>query len=614
MKRLFLFCCLCLVTVWLHAQTFTAKAPDEVEEGEVFRVQFVVTTDNPSAFRGPNFDSEGFEVLAGPYTSSYSSYQVINGKSTSSSSVTYTYTVSARKKGKYTIPEAQVTVDGKKMTTKPLSITIVEGTNPTASRNNNRNNGNSGGGRNQQVQMQENGNITSSDLFITATANKTKVHEQEAILLTYKVYTLVNLTSLQPKMPDLKGFHVQEIDLPRNKVFSPENYKGKMYNTVVWSQYVLFPQQTGKITIPSITFEGVVAQRVRSLDPLDAFFNTGSSYTEVEKKIQTPSIDITVEPLPAKPANYSGGVGNFTMTSELTPAEVKSGEALTLKIKIEGKGNMKLIKTPEVNVPKDFEVYDPKVTDDSQLTTAGMEGSKTFEFVYVPRNPGKYTIPAVPFVYFDLASNSYKTLETPEYNLDIAKGKSTGNGGVSTYSKDDIHVLDTDIRYIKTGDVSLRQNDEDTYFGSTGNWLFYIIPTLVFGVIGYLFRKQAMENANIALMRTKRANKMARKRLRTASEMLKNNNKTAFYEEVMRALYGYVSDKLSIPVSALNKDNIREKLAERLSDNTLIQNLMDALDECEFARFAPAESGNSMSQFYEKVITIIEQVDNAIKK
>lgn len=612
MKKLVLFCWFCLVALMVHAQTFTAKAPEQVEEGEVFRVQFVVTTDNPSAFKGPSFDSEGFELLAGPYTSSYSSYQIINGKSSSNSSVTYTYTVSARKKGTYTIPEAQVTVDGKKITSNKLTVKVVEGSGGNTG--NYSRGGNAGNSGRDQVQTKDNGSISSSDLFITATASKTKVHEQEAILLTYKVYTLVNLTSLQPKMPDLKGFHVQEIDLPRNKVFSPENYKGRMYNTVVWSQYVLFPQQTGKITIPSITFEGVVAQRVRNLDPLDAFFNTGSAYTEVEKKIQTPAIEITVEPLPVKPANFSGAVGRFTLNSELSPKEVKSGEALTLKITVEGTGNMKLIKTPEVDVPKDFEVYDPKVTDNSHLTTSGMEGSKTFEFVYVPRNPGKYTIPSVPFIYYDLDSQSYKTLETPMYDLDIAKGKSTGNGGVNTYSKDEINVLDTDIRYIKTGNVALRQSDDDTYFGSLLNWMFYIIPILIFGVLSFMFRKQAMENANIALMRTKRANKMARKRLRTASQMLSANNKTAFYEEVMRALYGYVSDKLSIPVSALNKDNIREKLADRLSDIGLIQQLMEALDECEFARFAPAESGNSMAQFYEKVITIIEQVDNAIKK
>ncbi|MCF0185269.1 MAG: protein BatD, partial [Bacteroidaceae bacterium] len=341
MKRLFVLYCFCLVAIGLHAQTFTAKAPDQVEEGEVFRIQFVVTTDSPSAFKGPDFDAEGFEVLAGPYTSRYSSYQIINGKSTSNSSVTYTYTVSAGKKGKYTIPEATVTVGGKKLTTKPLSITIVAGTGGGNNGGNNRSNGSNG--NSGQVQMKDDGRITSSDLFITATASKSKVHEQEAILLTYKVYTLVNLTSLQPKMPDLKGFHVQEIELPRNKVFTTENYKGRMYNTVVWSQYVLFPQQTGKMTIPSITFEGVVAQRVRSMDPLDAFFNTGSSFTEVEKKIQTPAIEITVEPLPTKPANYSGAVGTFTMKSEVSPAELKTGEAMTMKISISGKGNMKLM-------------------------------------------------------------------------------------------------------------------------------------------------------------------------------------------------------------------------------------------------------------------------------
>lgn len=607
MKRIF-----SILTVWLFtlatafAQDFTAKAnPSQVSVGENFRVQYTVESDNPRGFKGPDFNSDAFMVIAGPYESHYSSYQYVNGKATSSSSVTFTYTLSAKKTGTYTIPGATVTVDGKKLTSNKVSVTIG-GSNSQGGQHNGGNN--RGGGSN--VPVQNNGTITSHDLFITSTASKTHVHEQEAILLTYKIYSRVNLEQLNPKMPDLKGFHVQEIELPKTKSLTPENYNGTMYNTAIWAQYVLFPQQTGKMTIPAIDFEATVMQQVRNMDPLDAFFNTGSSYNEINKTIVAPAINIQVDELPTKPAGFSGGVGKFQLKSELVGKEPKSGEALTLKLTVSGTGNMKLIKTPEVNAPKDFEAYDPKVTDETQLTRNGIEGTKTFEYIFVPRNPGKYTIPSVPFIYFDLESNAYKTLQSDEYTLDIAKGKNTGSSKNTTSIDED----DNDIRFIKTGDVDLRTDDLDTYFGSTTNWLTYLIATVVFIVIAVLFRKNAIENANVAHMKTKKANKMARKRLQTAKKMLDANKKEAFYDEIMKALYGYISDKLTIPAGDLNKDNIREKLGNVLPNEDLINQLIQSLDECEFARFAPAQESGALDGFYEKVIAIIENIDNSIKK
>lgn len=613
MKRfLYLLIFLTVATV-SHAQTFKASAPDQVVEGENFRVQYVVTDGEPSSFRGPKFDSEGFELLAGPYTSSYSSYQMVNGKTSSTSSVTYTYTLCATKKGKFTIPAASVSVGGKTLTSNTLTISVAQGSGNSGAA--------SGGNHRNQAQSaeqntQDAGNsISGKDLYMTATASKTKVHEQEAILLTYQVYYTVNLTSLKPNMPDLKGFHVQEVPLPRTKEPKQVTVGGRTYNNVLWSQYVVFPQQTGKLVIPEVTFEATVAQRVRSLDPWDAFFNSGSAYSEVTKNLKTPSITINVEPLPTKPANYSGAVGKFSMKSELTPKQIKTGEALTLKLTVSGVGNMKLIKTPDVNVPKDFEVYDPKVTDNTEITRNGMEGSKTFEYVYVPRNPGHYTIPPVEFCYYDLESNSYKVLQSESFELDIEKGKNSGNGGVSSYAnKEDVEELNSDIHYIKMGDVKLQKDESDTFFGSLSYVLEYLIPFILFAILVFIFRKQAIANANVVQMKIKKANKMARKRLRTAKKLMEENKKEAFYDEIMRALYGYVSDKLSIPVAQLNKDNIREKLEEKNLDADLTNRVIQALDECEFARFAPADSSNTLEKFYEQVITLIEQVENSIKK
>lgn len=612
MKRFYIYILLFITTLAVSAQSFKASAPEQVQEGENFRVQFVVSDAEPSSFRGPKFDSEGFDLLAGPYTSSFSSYQVVNGNARSTSSITYTYTLCAAKKGKYTIPSASVKVGDKTLTTNPLSITVVAGNGGAQSSNRQSSRQNQSS---DNVRETDSGTpISAKDLYMTATASKTKVHEQEAILLTYKVYYTVNLSSLKPNMPDLKGFHVQEVPLPRTKEPKLEVVNGRNYNTVVWSQYVVFPQQTGKLTIPALNFEAVVVQRVRNIDPWDAFFNSGSAYTEVTKNLKTPIIQIDVQALPTRPVNYSGAVGQFELSSELSPKEVKTGEALTLKLSVKGAGNMKLIKTPEVQVPKDFEAYDPKVTDNTEITRNGMEGSKDFEFVYVPRNPGHYTIPPVEFVYFDLASNSYKTLKTDAYELDIQKGKNTNTGSVSTYAKEDVHELNSDIYFIKSGQAKFAKNDTDTFFSSMPYVLCYVLPLLVFAIIVALFRKQAKANANIALVKTRKANKMAQKRLRLAKKLMGENKKNEFYDEVMRALYGYVGDKLSISVAELNKDNIREKLTSRNFNENLILSVIDTLDECEFARFAPVESGNTMDKFYNQVIELIEKMEDSLKK
>lgn len=608
MRKVIFFLLLILTTVHAWADnkaTLTADAPDVVVSGDQFRLTFTVNTQKVKGFRAPSI-TKGFDVLMGPSRSQQSSTQIINGKVSSSSSITYTYILMAGDAGTYTIPAASIEANGEKIFSNAVTIKVLP---PDQSASGSKGSQKSGAQAGNQAAS---GRITSNDLFITATASKTTVHEQEAILLTYKVYTLVNLRQLFGKMPDLKGFHTQEIELPQQKTFSLEHYKGRNYNTTVWSQYVLFPQQTGKLEIPSITFEGVVAIQTVSDDPFDAFFN-GGGYQEVKKKIVTPKLTINVQPLPAKPANFSGGVGEFTLASSINAKDVKTNDAVTIKLTISGSGNMKLISTPEVKFPEDFEVYDPKVTNNFEASRAGLSGTQTIEYLAIPRHAGNFTIPPVEFTYFDLKSNSYKTLKTEAYNINVAKGQGNADQVIADFTnKENVKVLGQDIRFIKLGDTKLMPKG-DVFFGTVGYYLWYIIPFVLFVGLVVFFRKQAAENANVAKVKTKKANKVATKRMKLAGKLLAENRKNEFYDEVLKALWGYISDKLSIPVSQLSKDNIEAELAKYGVADDVIKDFINALNECEFARYAPGDENEAMDKVYTTSVEAISKMENSIK-
>lgn len=584
---------------------FVAEAADVVVSGDQVRLVFTVNSQDIKDFRAPSI--KGFDVLMGPSRSQQSSIQIINGKRTSNSSTAFTYILLAGSPGTYTIPAASVEVNGEKVFSNAISIKVLP------QDQNSGNSGNNGGGSASSSRSQAAGSrISANDLFITATASKTTVHEQEAILLTYKVYTVVNLRQLYGKMPDLKGFHTQEVELPQQKTFTLEHYKGRNYNTTVWSQYVLFPQQTGKLEIPSITFDGVVAQQTVSDDPFDAFFN-GGGYVEVKKKITTPKVVINVQPLPAKPAGFSGAVGEFKLASSINATDVKTNDAVTIKLTLSGTGNMKLIGTPEVKFPQDFEIYDPKVTDDYKLTNSGLTGTKTFEYLAIPRHAGNFTIPAVEFTYFDLKSNSYKTLKTEAYNLKVAKGQGNADQVISDFTnKESVKMLGKDIRFIKLGDSSLRPKG-DFFFGTVGYYLYYLIPLLLFVVFAVIYRQKALENANVAKVKTKKANKVATRRMKLAGKLLAENKKNEFYDEVLKALWGYISDKLSIPVSQLSKDNIEAELTNYGVQEALIAEFIGVLNECEYARYAPGNENEAMDKVYSASVEVISKMENSIK-
>lgn len=583
---------------------FVAEAADVVVSGDQVRLVFTVNSQDIKDFRAPSI--KGFDVLMGPSRSQQSSIQIINGKRTSNSSTAFTYILLAGNPGTYTIPAASVEVNGEKVFSNAISIKVLPQDQTSG------NSGNNGGGSASSSRSQAAGSrISANDLFITATASKTTVHEQEAILLTYKVYTVVNLRQLYGKMPDLKGFHTQEVELPQQKTFTLEHYKGRNYNTTVWSQYVLFPQQTGKLEIPSITFDGVVAQQTIS-DPFDAFFN-GGGYVEVKKKITTPKVVINVQPLPAKPAGFSGAVGEFKLASSINATDVKTNDAVTIKLTLSGTGNMKLIGTPEVKFPQDFEIYDPKVTDDYKLTNSGLTGTKTFEYLAIPRHAGNFTIPAIEFTYFDLKSNSYKTLKTEAYNLKVAKGQGNADQVISDFTnKESVKMLGKDIRFIKLGDSSLRPKG-DFFFGTVGYYLCYLIPLLLFVVFAVIYRQKALENANVAKVKTKKANKVATRRMKLAGKLLAENKKNEFYDEVLKALWGYISDKLSIPVSQLSKDNIEAELTNYGVQEALIAEFIGVLNECEYARYAPGNENEAMDKVYSASVEVISKMENSIK-
>lgn len=584
------------------AQRLVADAPAEVAVGEQFRLTYTVNTQNVNGFRVGTIPAE-LEVLMGPSTSSQSSFQMVNGHTSSSSSITYTYIICANKAGTYSIPAAHISVGGKTIASNQLRIKVSG-----ASRQ---------GAQGQQGQGEgglrpAGSRISGSDLFIKVSANKRRVHEQEPILLTYKVYTLVDLTSLKGNMPDLKGFHTQEVQLPQQKSYKIETVNGRPYRTVTWSQYVMFPQITGKLEIPSITFDGIVIQQNRDVDPFEAFFNGGSGYVEVKKKIKAPGLTIQVDPLPVRPAGFSGGVGSFTISAQLNKTDIKANNPVTMRVIVSGRGNLKLIKKPEVKFPKDFDTYDAKVTDKTKLTSNGVEGNMVYDFLAVPRNQGKYEIPPIEFVYYDTEANAYKTVKTQAFTLNVAKG--SGSASVSDYTGDAADdQLNKDIRGIKTGDADVHDIG-DFFFGSTAYWVAMCVLAAIFVSLFVVFRHRAIANANIDRMRGKKANKVATKRLKKANRLMLDGKASLFYDEVLCALWGYVGDKLSIPVEKLSRENISQRLAERSVGDETIALFIGALDECEFERYAPGDVKGNMSKTFEAAMTAIMRIEETMKK
>lgn len=604
MKRLifFIYYSIFIITNGVAQVRVTLQAPSQAEEGQRIRVSYVVNTQDVDDIQVGDFP--GFELLYGPSTSSSSSFSIVNGKTTHTSQMTFTYTLLAQKVGNYKLPAAAVKSGGQTYRSNQASIQILQGDGSGASGGSGQSNGSAA----TRQRLQNAGErITSNDLYITVTASKKRLYEQEAVLLTYKLYTLVSIDQCSGKMPDLDGFHTQEIALPQQKTLKYERVNGRNYGTVVWSQYVLFPQKTGKLVVPAINFEADVVQQDRSVDPFDAFFGGGSSLIRVKKTIVAPAVELTVDPLPTRPANFSGAVGTqFNISGSLSPEQVDANDAVSLRLVVSGVGNMKLMKAPKVEWPKDFESYDPKMTDKTRITTNGATGNIIYDYTAVPRHGGKYSVPPVEFCYFDTNTKSYKTLRTDSFHVAVAK--TAGSAVRRVQSQEDLTVLNSDIRYIRTSAAKVRPQGS-TFFGSLNYWLVYVGAVLLFLLMVAIFYRQAKANANVARRRGRKAGKAATKRLKSAAKLLKQGQSKAFYEEVTHALWGYVGDKLNLPVTELNKDNVGEQLTERGVGEESIQRFLRVLGDCEFAQYAPGDPSATMDKLYGEATEVINELD-----
>lgn len=602
-------CSMALITYAADAVEFKASAPAQVIMGKPFQLTYSVNQ-RAKDLRAPEFVD--FDYIAGPYTSQSSSTSFVNGKRTSSFTLTYTYTLMPNKEGVFTLPPATIKVDGEQYTSNGVRITVLPPDEPT----------HAGAARQQSgnvsasTQQREAANVNAENIFMRTLASKTKVHEQEVILLTYKLYfagvDVAQFTN-NTRLPEFKGFLKQELEIGEIQT-ELEHYNGRNYQTAVIYRTLLFPQRSGDIVIDPAQFEAVlrVQNRAQVRSIFDDFFN---SYTTVAKPLTAPSVTIHVSELPAgKPAGFSGGVGQFAINSRISNTYLQTNEAVTLTLTIQGAGNMKLLKTPAVDWPEGFEVYDPKVTNNFKNTLSGVSGTKTIEYLAIPRAGGTYTIPAVQFAYYDTQADTYKTLSTPEYTLNIARSANEESSAAvvnNFVQKENIQQFGSDIRYIYTNDQPrFIQQASSLTFGSLAFWAWYGAPSLLAAILFFLFRKQIKENADITRVRYKKANKVAQRRLKAAEKLLKENQKEAFYEEIERAAWTYLSDRLSIPTAQLNKENIAQILSNKGVSQTVIGELHRVLTTAEFARYAPT-SDHAMQDMYNDTTNIINQLENA---
>ncbi|MBN1252796.1 MAG: protein BatD [Bacteroidales bacterium] len=576
--------------------SFKASANKVVEMGENFRLSFAVNA-NGAGFKPPSIND--FTVLAGPSTSTSSSFQYINGTTSQTLTVSYNYIIQATKTGKFTIDKAEITVDGNKYFTEPIVIEVIKG--GTSNTNNNIE-------ASTPSVSDEN-----DDIFVRINLNKSTVYQGEQLIANIKVYDRMGLKSLTDyKFPSYTGFWTQDIESPGNISLQRENVNGKLYQTGLLKQTILFPQRSGNLIITPFELECIVQKKAGKRR--NFFGDYVDTYVDINKKMKSSARSVKVLPLPEnKPASFNGAVGeNFSISAIVDRDNIKSNESITLKVKISGSGNIKLIDEITVNFPNTFEVFDPKINNNIENSLAGSKGSKTFEYLLIPREQGEYTIPQISFSYFDIISKSYKTLNTKELKINVEKGNliNTANNNL-TVSKEDVQSIGTDIRHIELDDFDLKEINYN-FFGSIEFYLFYIISILLFAISILILRRRLKFNSNIALQKNKYANKVSKKHLKTANSFLKLNDKEKFYNEVIKALWGYLSDKLNIPVSELSRDNVKETLIKYKVNEDVIFDFISVIDSCEFAKYSPASENNGLTEDYEKASKVINKMAQLI--
>ena len=612
-KHKSLFAGLVLLLLFFTTNIFAAEITfiasvnkNPVGTNEQFSITYTLNTQG-SNFQAPTF--RDFNVLSGPNQST--SMQFINGNM--SQSVSFTYYLTANSEGTFRIDPATITVNRGKVKSNTLTINVVKGQKAQS-------------GAQQQKSNDADAGISSNSVFLRVSVNKSSVYRGEALLATYKLYTKVNLVNYSiDKLPALNGFWSQELKMPQQLELTTENYNGEMYRVGIVKKVLLFPQQSGTLTIEPM--EGsciarIQTQRKRSNNPFDIFndpfFNDPffGSAQDVKVNVKSLPVKITVKDLPQENDNaFKGAIGSFSLQATTDNDKVKANDAINLKIKISGKGNLKLIDAPEVEVPTDFEKYDPKVSDNTNISESGVSGSKTFEYLLIPRHEGEYTIDPIKFTYFDLDKKQYEQLQSSAFKITVKgiSGDASAAQSVATsQNKTDIKLLGKDISFIKTGKLTTKP--ATTFYLSGLYYLLVAIPFAALILLILYIRKRNRLAGDAEYMRSSRATKMAHKRLSIAKKMIDAKKDDAFYEEISKAIYGYASDKLNINFSEMTKENLRQKLINRNIPDALTERIIATNDLCELARYAPLTQNNNTQSIYTEAAAIITELENYLNK
>ncbi len=598
-------------TTFLYAQeiSFKATGQTQVAVGDQFVIQFTVNAEGEN-LKTPDFGSN-FKVLSGPNKSHNTSFSNINGRMSQSTTITYTYYLRALKEGEFTIQPASIKVDGKEYKTNPLTITVAKERHKRTNQS-------------QGEQAKSKTSFTKDDLFLKAEISNKNPFIGEQIIITYKIYTKVPVQNLNlEEQPNFPGFWMKDLNEPNTPLKqSSEIINGVEYVTAELRKLALIPQKSGKIKIDPLELSCLVqvrdnSRRRRSNSVFDSFFDDPffSGYKNVKHFMESNPVTVNVKVLPtdSKPLNFSGAVGNYRLTSSIDKTTLKTNDAITLKYTISGSGNIQLLEKPDLNFPTDFEVYDPKIQDNIRKTDQGMVGSRTFEYLIIPRNPGDFKIDTYNFTFFNPASRKYESKSAKAYNIKVEKSEDYQSG--VTYSgvnQEDIRYIGQDIRHIKT-DAKKLYPIAEFFYGSLNFILSYLIAIILFILFIIIWKKRVKKLSNQSLMRHKKATKVARKNLKKANQYLGTKESTAFYNEVSQALWGYLADKFNIPLSELSNDTVKDALTQKGVKEKIITQFTDALNHCDYARFAPGDPTSNMDKIYNEALEIISKIERELK-
>ena len=610
MKKLLLTALAAMAAIMAYAQTdIKVEVHNVVALDENFNVTFIVEgEETPKDFSWSAGD--GFQVLWGPQQGHSTSIQIINGQRKTSAQTTYTYVLKPKSAGKFVLPLATARIKGNVISSKAVNIEVL-GAGASSQKSPAQQSGQAQGNRPQPRQQQ---GVSDEDIFLTMTVDRNNVVVGEPVIATIKLYQKTNVVGFESaEFPSFNGFWSQEIEAPSSIEFVRETYEGQIYNVALLRRFILIPQQKGSVTIEPAELVCMLNVRVPSRGPsiFDGFFD---DYRTIKKKVSSKALTVNVSALPSgAPASFAGGVGDFNITAKLSKDTLKTHEAASLILTVSGRGNISLLEAPKVSFPPDMEVYDTKISD--KIDRNGLSGSKTYEFPFIPRSYGDFVIDPVKYSYYDVNTKRYVTLETQPIELTVEKGKDDDASGavvVSGINRKDVKTLGSDIRFINTKSSSLVPKGQ-FFVGSAGFWAAVVL-LMVFAVACWAaFRKIAVRRADVVGTRNRKATKMALKRLHLAGTFLNQNLYTAFYEELHKALLGFISDKLNMPLADLSKDRISEALLAAEVEKSRVDTFIGLLDACEFARYAPDAGHEAMAAHYNSALEVISSIDSNMK-